>query len=357
MNPTDKVDDLLAKAGAEWRASQPSAPEPDLDRITGARRKRRWLIPTLAAAGVAAIATAALIVLPDNNEPAVAPPPGQSDVPTPAIAKGTVPGGTSSADDLLVRNGDRVEVNGEIIAAPGKEPVFCAPVAHTAIGYPSGEEPAPTCGPDVSVQLIGLDLGRLSSPTVIKGVRSGGAHVTGIWKDRTITVEEQSALRVDQPSPNDPIPCPAPPGGWPSIPSNILTKPVQDFLKAKADVISGSRSSYPAGNSRNAPRVIVIGVAHGDLEAFRKTFETVYQGNLCVFRGKVSRADSTKVGDALVTLTMKRRDLGVFRTGGEGGDDGVVGVGLLVLDEKAKAAFAPIGLEKLDFEVSVKPVR
>jgi len=33
MNPSDDVDDFLAKAGAQWRAGQPSAPEPDLDRI------------------------------------------------------------------------------------------------------------------------------------------------------------------------------------------------------------------------------------------------------------------------------------------------------------------------------------
>jgi len=28
MNPADKVDDLLAKAGAQWRAGQPSPPSP-----------------------------------------------------------------------------------------------------------------------------------------------------------------------------------------------------------------------------------------------------------------------------------------------------------------------------------------
>ena len=37
MNPSDKVDDFLAEAGAQWRAGQPSAPEPDLDRITDQR--------------------------------------------------------------------------------------------------------------------------------------------------------------------------------------------------------------------------------------------------------------------------------------------------------------------------------
>ena len=71
MNPTDEVDDLLTRAGARWRADQPSAPEPDLDHIVGGRRRPRRWVPALAAASVAAIAAAALIVLPDGaNEPA-----------------------------------------------------------------------------------------------------------------------------------------------------------------------------------------------------------------------------------------------------------------------------------------------
>ena len=43
MNPTDEVDDLLTRAGARWRADQPSAPEPDLDRMLGGRKRPRRL--------------------------------------------------------------------------------------------------------------------------------------------------------------------------------------------------------------------------------------------------------------------------------------------------------------------------
>ena len=68
MSPTDEVDDLLKEAGARWRAGQPSAPEPDLDRIIRPKKPRRWVVPALAAASVAAIATAALVFLPDKNE-------------------------------------------------------------------------------------------------------------------------------------------------------------------------------------------------------------------------------------------------------------------------------------------------
>lgn len=265
MKPTDKVDDLLTKAGAQWRASQPSAPEPDLDRITSAQRKRRWLVPTLAAASVAAIATAALIVLPDRTEPAVAPPPSAPKIleGEPRSVQPTAVQPTAEqppADGLLVRNGDKVEVNGQIVAVPGKDPVFCPDVVRTLPGYPPGKEPPPSCGDDQSVKLIGVDLDKLSDPKLIQGVRSGFARVVGIWRDRTITVEEQSAYRT-LPQPAEQMPCPPPPGGWVSRPSNLDSKRVQDFLAARADVISGQRVSYPAGHSRKAPVVFSVGVA------------------------------------------------------------------------------------------------
>ncbi|WBQ07044.1 hypothetical protein [Kribbella sp. CA-293567] len=355
MNPTDKVDDLLAKAGAQWRAGQPSAPEPDLDRITGStdrHRRRRWLVPTLAAASVAAIAVAALTVLPDTKEPAVAPPVSS---PTLQTAEGGVPSGKPSAEELLVRNGDKVVVDGQVIAAPGKDPVFCPPVARHAIGYPPGKEPAPNCPEEISVKLIGVDLGKLSEPKLTKGVRSGFAHLVGRWQDRTLTVEEQSAPHKVQ-TPAEPLRCPTPSGGWPSRPSNIQSQPVRNFLEANRAVIASLRSAYPNGYSRNAPVVIAIGVAQGDPAAFRKTFEKVYQGNLCVFAGRLSQADSERIAGAISDLLPNRRDLAIQLVGGSG-DDGLVQVGMLVFDEKAKTAFTPFGLQNLILDVAVKPVR
>lgn len=349
MNPTDKVDDLLTKAGAQWRASQPSAPEPDFDRITGARRKRRWLVPALAAASVAAIATAALTVLPNQQEPAVAPPPS-----SPQLAEGEPRSGRSTADDLLVRNGDKVEVNGQIIAAPGSDPIFCPEIAQVLPA--PGRQQAPSCGADQPVKLIGLDLDKLSDPELAQGVRSGYAHVVGTWRDKTVTVEQQSAFRK-QPAPADQLPCPAPPGGWPSKPSNLNSPQVQNFIEAKADVISGQRLNYPAGRSRQAPVVFSVGVAKGDLAVFRQTLETIYQGNLCVFQGKVSLADNRQITDRLSTLMSQRRELNIFQGGGTRGDDGLVPVELLVVDEEVRAALVPLGLEKLDITASVRPVR
>jgi hypothetical protein len=354
MNPTDKVDDLLAKAGADWRAGQPSAPEPDLDRITGAQRKRRWLIPTLAAASVAAIATAALIVLPDHNEPAVAPPPNS---PTPQIAQGTKQAGNPSVDDLLVRNGDKVEVNGQVITVPGKDPVFCPPLPSIQPGYPPGKEPAPACDPKYSVKLIGFDLGKLTDPTTTKGVRSGGAHVTGIWQNQTITVEEQSAdvPPVDTSSNYSRPRCPEPAGGWPSLPSNIMSRQVNNFLDAKADQINGPIVRYPYGTARKKPVVIEIGVAHGDLAAFRKTFQTIYQGNLCVVPTNFSRNDEIRLSDQLADLGDKVP--GMYGGGGQSLDTVGIGVSVLVVTEQVRAALTPLGLQNLNVNAAVRPVR
>ncbi len=356
MNPTDKVDDLLAKAGAQWRAGQPSAPEPDLDRITGAQKRRRWLVPTLAAASVAAIAAAALIVLPDGQPPVVAPPPNAKTNPTPMIAEGTAPAAKPSADDLLVRNGDRVEVNGDIIAVPGQQPVFCPSRPTISIGHMPGKEPAPKCPADVAVKLTGLDLERLSLKT-IKGVGSGSAHLVGVWTDQTIKVEQQSPYRAPVETPLPGVPCAAPPGGWPVRPSNISTKRVQTFLDAHADQIYGPITHYPNGHSRKAPVVFSIGVAKGDLEAFRKTFEAIYDGNLCLHKVQLSRTDNERISNAVTTVMQKNQDLGIWAGGGQGFDGDRIGVSMLAFTEQAKAAFAPVGLEYLDLHVAVKPVR
>jgi hypothetical protein len=349
MNPTDKVDDLLAKAGARWRADQPSAPEPDLDRMLHHKRPRRW-VPALAAASVAAIATAALIVLPGGSEPSVAP---STDKPAVAKSNGSDP------DSLLVRNGDRVEMSGEVIAAPGKSPIYCAPHAEVAIGYPPGKEPAPTCSADISVRLIGVDLDRLTEASTIKGVRSGQARLVGIWQDRTVTVQEQTAPTVVKATPSprkDAVPCPTPSGGWPLISSNIDRPEISQWLAARAGQIDNPALLYPEGASRTKPMVVRIGVAHGDLDTFRREFEKVYQGNLCVVRATFSQKDVENIQNALAPL--HQQGLGITGSSGpglEGGDK--IHLTLLVFDEKTRSALTPIGLDKLALNPAVIPLR
>ncbi|MEU4604372.1 hypothetical protein AB0F43_15430 [Kribbella sp. NPDC023972] len=353
MNPTDEVDDLLTRAGVRWRADQPSAPEPDLERMLGGRRNRAW-VPALAAASVAAIAAAALTVLPEGGpEPTAGP--SQSVAQSNQPEARTVQSGSSN-DDLLIRPGDKVQVSGDVIAVPGKAPVFCPPLAKPAIGYPPGKEPAPSCPDTLAVTLKGVNLDRLTDPKMIKGVRTGRAAVIGLWGDRSIDVQEQKAPVVPVSKPLAPLPCPPPAGGWVSKPSNINSPAVVDFLAARADQIYGPVTYYPNGSSRGAPVVMMVGVAHGDLEAFRTAFEKVYEGNLCVAPVLLSRTDTDRVNQQVGDL-MSQRELGITMSGGSGLDGGRVLVQLLAYTEQVKAALTPVGLDMVEVAPAVRPVK
>ncbi len=352
MKPTDEIDDLLTRAGAQWRAEQPSAPEPDLERITGAdRRSRRW-VPALAAASVAAIAAATLTLLPDN-EPVAAPPSSKA---TPeavqSVATSNQPARTN--DDLLVRNGAKVRVSGQIIAAPNVAPVFCPSRPIPTIGFASGNEPTPTCPATLKVTLKGVDLTRLTDLLTIRGVRTGRATLTGIWTDRTIDVQQQSAPTPEPEQSTPPLPCPPPTGGWPAKPSNLDSPKVGQFLDKHRDQAFGPVVHHPYGEGRTKPVVVFVGVAHGDRAAFRKAFEAVYTGNLCVAPVRLSQGDADRISGQVAGL-MNRDELGIT-TSSTQMDGSSENVRLLVYTDAVKAALAPIGLGNLRIEPAVQPV-
>jgi hypothetical protein len=227
-----------------------------------------------------------------------------------------------------------------------------------AIGYPPGKEPAPSCPADISVKLIGVDLERLTDASTIKGVRSGQARLVGTWQDRTVTVQEQTApVAVTATPPRfDVVPCPAPSGGWPSLASNIDSPQVSQWLAARADQIDSPAILYPKGTSRTKPLVVRIGVAHGEVDKFRREFEKVYEGNLCVVRAALSQKDVENIQTALSSAFEKQ--IGITGSSGPGLEGGSkVTVTLLVFDERARVALAPVGLDKLDLHPAVEPLR
>jgi hypothetical protein len=343
MKPTDEIDDLLTRAGARWRADQDAPPEPDLEyMLTGGRKPRRW-VPALAAASVAVVAAGIIAVLPNQQDRPQSPP------------QSFAQGNHEPNDELLVKPGDKVQVSGGIIAVPGKTPVFCAPLASTAIGYPPGKEPAPSCPDEFAVKLNGLDLDQISGMKTIKGVRTGSATVTGLWRDGAIDVQQQSAPITPVPAPFPKLPCAAPAGGWPSKPSNIAAPAVQSFLAANAGQVYGPTNNYPNGSSRGAPVVMLLGVAHGDVATLRAAFEKVYSGNLCVAPALMSNADSDRVRTELDKILLKR-DLGAYQYGGAGPAGSRAPISLLVYTEQVKAALAPVGLDLLDVHPDVRPV-
>ncbi|WP_344241681.1 hypothetical protein [Kribbella hippodromi] len=204
--------------------------------------------------------------------------------------------------------------------------------------------------------LNGADLDRITGITTIKGVRTGSATFTGIWRGGSIDVREQSAMVVPKPDALPALPCAAPAGGWQPKASNVSSPVVTGFLAAHADQAYGPVTYYPYGTSRGAPVVIMVGVAHGDLGAFRAAFEKVYSGNLCVTPVLMSRADDERVSNALAS-TVNAKGLGIYASAGAGMTGGPATVSMLAYTERVKAALTPIGLNLIQANPQIKPAR
>ncbi|TDD60044.1 hypothetical protein E1263_12350 [Kribbella antibiotica] len=359
MNPIDEVDELLMQTGAQWRAEQPSAPEPDLERITRQeRRPKRW-VPALAAASVVAVAAVTLTVLPDTGgAPAATPPAAPVTLPAagPQIVESVAVGNeqAGSSDALLVRDGAKVRVSGQVIAAPNTAPVFCPSRPVPTIGYLPGKAPAPSCPEGLKVTLKGVNVSLLTDLETVQGVQTGRATLTGIWTARTIAVQEQTAPTPDRDIATPPLSCPPPTGGWLAKPSNVEDPKVAQFLDQHRDQAFGPTIYHPYGEGRTKPVVVFVGVARGDRAAFRKSFEEVYSGNLCVAPVRLSRQDADQLSTKVAGL-MNRNDLGIT-TSYTQMDGASENVRLLVYTESVKDALTPIGLDKLRIEPAVVPV-
>ncbi|MGW7685302.1 hypothetical protein ACWGID_31470 [Kribbella sp. NPDC054772] len=355
MNPVDEVDDLLTRAGHRWRADQAPPPEPDLEyMLRGGRKRRRW-VPALAAASVAVIAAGVVAVLPghDTTQPASSRAAGSTEGFSAQSSSRAV---AQSNDQLLVKPGDTVQASGLVIAAPGKAPVYCSAEGGPDIGYQPGKQPAPSCAPEFTVTLKGVDLDRLTEPRTTDGVRSGRAKLVGIWGDRSIDVQQQAAPTTPAAWTFPPLPCAAPAGGWVSKPSNVSSPAVTAFLAAHADQIFGPVIHYPNGHARNAPVVSMVGVAHGDLTVLRAALEKVYSGNLCVAPVLLSRSDNERIVNA-VTPLMQDKNLGVQGAAGSDPDGGRAKVSMIAYTQQVKTALTPIGLDTLQVMPAVTPAK
>ncbi|MEV0800581.1 hypothetical protein AB0I34_23015 [Kribbella sp. NPDC050281] len=346
----DEVDKLLHAAGAAWRATQPEPPEPDLARLRSRRPRRRWA-PVLAAASVAAIAVAvAVTVLPNRSGP-----------------PGPVAGGGGEAQ-YLVRDGDRVEVTGIVIAAPERPVVYCPPLSAPS----SSGDDAPNCPADFAVTLTGVDLSRLAEPGTKNGIRFGYARLRGTWHDHTITVAEQSTPAANAlmgPPDTDPVPCPEPAGGWPvpdptrnDLPS---TAAVERLVEQQPERFGATWVAFADGTVRPArawtvPVVLVVNLLDGDVDQARRDLQPLYDGNLCVSPGNVTTSRLTEAAHKGTALARDTHN-GIWEISGVGPDGeysgGPVKVGLVVVDERLYGEFQKIGLDLLNLHPAVRPIR
>ncbi len=341
----DEVDALLRAAGASWRAAQPAPPQPDLARLRSSPPRRRW-VPALAAATVAAIAMAVTItMLPDRF--------------------GSVASGGDQAQ-YLVRDGDRVEATGMVIAAPGRPVVYC----------PHLGTPDASCPANFAVTLTGVDVGRLAEPATLDGIRFGYARLRGIWHDRTIAVDEQAMPDADslygppEMEADTTVPCPEPVGGWPvpDPPSRDLpsTAAVRHFTEQRPERFGAVWFAYPKGGPPGAewtvPAVLVVNLLKGSADQARRDLEPLYDGPLCVSRGAVTTSRLREAGYAVQRLQVDTRN-GIWAAGGAGPvqltPDGErpIGVLLLIVDERLYGEFQKIGLDLVRLHPAVRPIR
>lgn len=137
-------------------------------------RGRAWL-PAALASGAVLLVTAGIVVALDR--------PG-------GLPAGSGPSRSAPAglDQLLVRDGDTVTASGTVVAAPGRTPRFCAPAPEAAVGSAGPEQP-PSCS--LGVDLVGVDLDRLSDPKAFRGTRWGRAGITGRYTAGAVRVTSQ----------------------------------------------------------------------------------------------------------------------------------------------------------------------
>lgn len=311
--------------------------------------RRTWYLPAVAAAAaVAAVATG--IAIAASGGDAASP---RKATPEPAT------GGQ------LVRNGDRAEVSGTVIAAPGRPVIYCPDLPQADIGYPPGKEPPPSCPDRLAVKLTGVDLDRLADPGSRKGVRFGRATLRGIWQDRTIAVDEQTppSPGAVEPPRVDVVPCPAPPGGWKpgrwgdaGLRSNTLT----EFVRGHRERFDDVRMAYPDGVPSTPPtiltEVVVVPLLTGDLEQARRELGKLYDGNLCVYRAtQLFELDALDAANNAMDVLMRDQTNAVWSfspsSPTKAGE-----VELLVLDERLYRAIDRIGFKYFDLKPSVRPV-
>jgi hypothetical protein len=339
------VEKLLSEDGARWRASQPPPPEPDLDRLAAARRRgarwqpivggrgSRWQ-PLAAAAAVVAVVAAGVVVASLRDSTGG----NREDGPV-----------ASDRDDMIVRDGDMVRGQGEVVALPGRPVQLCPPrpVARADVAGPP--EPPPPC--EIAVTLEGLDLDRISEREERDGAVWGLALVEGVYRAGTVTVTRQDAPiappRDDVTAPDE-VPCPEPPGGWPRQPRGGLEPELtrlRQVIEAHSGVLSDVYVRYPYGwhlqdeSNRKGTEVYVVGTT-GDVAEAEAMLRAVFPAeHLCVTRVTWSKDAMAAAEEQLRSEAAKQAGISDVRP--ETLTDRVV-AHLVVLDETASTFLAGV---------------
>jgi hypothetical protein len=233
----------------------------------------------------------------------------------------------SPAASSAVHDGDRVAATGRVVQVPGSRVKLCAPVPVAGVGWAPGQEPAPAMC-DEGVWLEGADLATLANRREKEGAVEGQAHIVGVFRDGTIQVEEQSTPQQSEPrSYHVTVPCPAPPGGWPTDPSIVSRDAAAPEGDVNMDRERPALEEYRAAHPdqfvdilylRPSPDAVLLGVLARDdqaKQAIEDGLRPTYKQRLCV---TVSRFTQQQLADAdadLGAMNDQRRAQGVYGSG------------------------------------------
>ena len=248
--------------------------------------RNRWVVP--AAAGAAALAVVAGVV-------GVAAARGSAGARS-AAASRPLPSGTAGAlapPEAVVHDGDRVRGQGLVLALPDR-PVRLCSAASPQIDLPTR---TPAYCP-IGLTLVGADLDRLADRQERDSAVWGVAEVTGVYRDRTVTVTAQDAppaldAGLKPVAPGLPADCKAPAGGWPRREVQALPgiDRANQYVGAHPDVLGSLSIAYPYPTRSGAigAQVLLIGTT-GDVAEATRQVRRWYAGSLCVRAVPHSRA-------------------------------------------------------------------
>jgi hypothetical protein len=209
-----------------------------------------------------------------------------------------------SAQDLVVRPGDRVSASGRYVLCDDGEWLDLARVDGLVI-HPAGWRSSH------SVRLIGLDPAGVprdygSDDHIIPGK----VRVTGIWRDGTIRVDDQGTVTYPAQSHRDFVPpCAAPVGGWDTLASSNHVPELQS-LRASGAIVRDQWWCTSGG-------AVVLIVAASDVDLVERILRPRLPRRLCVV---ASRYSADQVHDVEAKFATRHREW-QFETWGAAGLD------------------------------------
>ena len=297
--------------------------------------RNRCVVP--AAAGAAALAVVAGVV-------GVAAARGSAGARS-AAASRPLPSGTAGVlapPDALVHDGDRVRGQGLVVALPGRPVRLCSGVTPQVLR--PNQTPA-YC--TIGLTLLGADLDRLADRQERDGAVWGVAQVTGVYRDRTVTVTAQDAPAAADPGLKPfatrlPADCRAPAGGWPRREVQALPgiDQANQYVGAHPDVLGSLSIAYPYPTRSGAigAQVLLIGTT-GDVAEATRQVRRWYAGSLCVRTVPHSRAQMLAARAVLTKVLWDPARQARYGLVGGAGEESVDGdprtsVDALVYDEQ-----------------------